>query len=236
MSEDDAVEIEFEDEDRDPSTSERDDTGGDVDAERDGESDVNVEDDATTEESHLAARIADLDAEDADTLAEEVADLEARLEERESRIETLEDELDDRDAEIDDLTERLKRKQADFQNYKQRAKRRQEEIKERAAEDLIERIVPVRDNLLRALDQEAGTDIRPGVESTLGEFDRVLEEENVETIDPEPGQDVDPRRHQVMLRVESDQPEGTIAEVYQPGYELDGSVIREAQVTVSDGQ
>ena len=102
-------------------------------------------------------------------------------------------------------------------------------------EDLIERIVPVRDNLVRALEQEEGADLRPGVESTLEEFDRVLEEENVEAIEPDPGSDVDPVRHQVMLRVGSDEPAGTIAEVYQPGYEIGDSVIREAQVTVSDG-
>jgi molecular chaperone GrpE len=242
MSEDDAVEIEFEDEDATPSTSDAD----DADDADDGDPTVGVDGrDAAargesgspdaSDEFGLAERIAELDARGVDDLADEAADLEARLAEREARIETLEAELEDREDEIDDLTERLKRKQADFQNYKQRAKRQQEQIKERAAEDLIERIVPVRDNLVRALEQEEGADLRPGVESTLEEFDRVLEEENVEAIEPDPGSDVDPVRHQVMLRVGSDEPEGTIAEVYQPGYEIGDSVIREAQVTVSDG-
>lgn len=181
-------------------------------------------DDDAASETPLADRVAAYDQE----LAAAVADLEAGVAE-------LEAQLADAEETVEDLESRLKRSKADFQNYKQRQQRKQKQIKERAAEDLVERIVPVRDNLIRALDQEDGSDIRPGVESTLEEFDRVLEEEGVDSIEPEPGAEVDPIRHQVMLRVESDQPEGTIAELYQPGYELGEKVIREAQVTVSDG-
>ena len=172
---------------------------------------------ANTDETELAARVATVDEE----LAAEVAELAARA-----------DELE---AEVDDLRAKLKRKQADFQNYKKRTKRKQEQIKERAAEDLVERLVPVRDNLLRALDQEEGADIRPGVESTLTELDRVLEDENVTVVEPEPGDEVDPHRHEVMLRVDADQPEGTVVDLYQPGYEMGGKVLRPAQVTVSSG-
>ncbi|WP_280536380.1 nucleotide exchange factor GrpE [Halopenitus sp. POP-27] len=224
MSEDDAEAIEFEDHPDAETDASTDADADDVDAD---EADATARETDDAGEPTLAGRVADLDDEDAATIAEAVADLEARVEE-------LEAETDEQAAEIADLTDRLKRKQADFQNYKQRAKRKQESIKERAAEDLIERILPVRDNLQRALEQEEGADIRPGVESTLEEFDRVLADENVEPIEPAPGTDVDPTRHQVMLRVDSDQPAGTIAEVFQPGYELGESVIREAQVTVSE--
>ena len=55
-------------------------------------------------------------------------------------------------------------------------------------------------------------------------------------IDPEPGQAVDPERHEVMMRVESEQPEGTIADVYKQGYEMAEKVIEAAQVTVSDDE
>ena len=173
--------------------------------------------------SDLAGRIAEYD----DELAEEVRALEDRAGNAEA-------ELDERESEIEDLTARLKRNQADFQNYKKRAKKRQEQLKERATEDLVERLVTVRDNLIRALDQDEGTDIRGGVESTLKEFDRILESENVAVIEPEPGEEVDPHRHEVMMRVDSDQPEGAVADVYQPGYEMGERVIRAAQVTVSD--
>jgi molecular chaperone GrpE len=172
----------------------------------------------------LAERVEEYDAD----LAEDVSELESRLAEAES-------ELDEKAARIDELEGALKRSKADFKNYKKRAKRREEEIRERATEDFVGRIVSVRDNLVRALDQDEGADIRPGIESTVEEFDRILAEENVSEIAPDPGSEVDPTRHEVLMRVDADQPEGTVAEVYRPGYEMAEAVLREAQVTVSEG-
>jgi molecular chaperone GrpE len=172
----------------------------------------------------LAARVATVDEE----LAAEVAELATRTAE-------LESEVDDLESEVEELRSKLRRKQADFQNYKKRAKRKQDQIRERAAEDLVERLLPVRDNLVRALDQEEGADIRPGVESTLTELDRVLDDENVSVIEPEPGEEVDPHRHEVMMRVDAGQPEGTVVDLYQPGYAMAEKVLRPAQVTVSTG-
>ena len=151
-----------------------------------------------------------------------------------AEVAALESELETQRAEVDELTSKLARVRADFSNYKQRAKRKREEIRERASESLVERIVPVRNDLLRALAQDEDSDIRPGVTSTLEKLDEVLGEEGVEPINPEPGDEVDPTRHQVMLRVESDQPAGTVHEVYEPGYEMGDRVLIEAQITVSD--
>lgn len=203
-------------------------TDSDVAAER---SDVEPESTESTEptEASVDDGLADSVSKHDEELAEEVADLEAALA-------TAETELAEKRSEVEDLEERLKRKQADFQNYKKRAKKRQTQLKERATEDLVERVVTIRDNLIRALDQDEDADIRPGIESTLEEFDRILADENVELIEPEPGEDVDPTRHQVMMRVESDQPEGSIVDVYQPGYEMAEKVIREAQITVSQDE
>ena len=172
----------------------------------------------------LAARVEDHDAD----LAAEVAAVESRLAEAES-------ELDAKEERIRELEDALARSKADFKNYKKRAKRREEQIRERATEDFVGRIVSVRDNLVRALEQDEDADIRPGVESTVEEFDRILAEEDVTEISPEPGSDVDPTRHEVLMRVDADHPEGTVAEVYRPGYEMAGAVLREAQVTVSEG-
>ncbi|SFG78218.1 molecular chaperone GrpE [Halopelagius inordinatus] len=180
--------------------------------------------DAPSTDEALAARVAAYDEE-----------LAADVESLQRRVSDLESELDASNEQVEDLSSRLKRTQADFQNYKKRAKNKQEQIRERATEDFVGRVVAVRDNLVRALEQDEDADIRPGVESTLEEFDRILSSENVATIDPEPGADVDPTRHEVMMRVDSDQPEGTVADVYQPGYEMAEKVIREAQVTVSTG-
>jgi molecular chaperone GrpE len=140
------------------------------------------------------------------------------------------------DAErIAELETQLARKQADFENFKKRLNRRRAEERERATEDLVTRLLGVRDDLARALDQEGDADIRGGVDSTLTEFDRVLEDEGVDEIVPDPGTEVDPSRHEVMLRVDSDEPEDRIAEVFRLGYEMGGKVLRPAQVTVSDG-
>ena len=152
-----------------------------------------------------------------------------------SRVEALETERDDLRERVEEAESRLKRTQADFQNYKKRAKKKQDQIRERATEDFVERVVTVRDNLVRALEQDEDADIRDGVESTLREFDRILDAENVATIDPDAGEDVDPHRHEVMMRVDSDHPEGTVADVFQPGYEMAEKVIRPAQITVSTG-
>lgn len=153
------------------------------------------------------------------------------------RIEALETELDEREDRIEELESRLKRTQADFQNYKKRAKKRREQVEKRATEDLVTRLLDVRDNLKRAVeeDSEDVASLQEGVEMTLLEFDRVLEGEDVNEIAPEPGTETDPQRHEVMLRVESDQPENTVAEVYTPGYEMGEKVLRAAQVTVSEG-
>ncbi len=152
-----------------------------------------------------------------------------QLEDAEARIESLEDE-------VDDLESRLKRKQADFENYKKRQQREQDRIRERATEDLVERLLDVRDNLDRAL--EEGDDVeslRDGLRVTAQEFDRVLDAEGVTTITPDPGTAVDPTRHEVVFRTEADTPEGTVAELYRPGYAMNDAVLRAAQVSVSTG-
>ena len=172
-----------------------------------------------------------------DELAEDVAAVADAVEDLAERVERLEDDLDERDAEIEDLESRLKRKQADFQNYKKRREREEEKLRERATEDLVERLLDVRDDLDRALDDDHdGEAVRDGVEMTLDEFDRVLGAENVEPIDPAPGEEVDPGRHEVVATLDADQPEGTVADVYQPGYEMAEKVLRTAKVTVSDGE
>ena len=201
----------------------------------DAESSVS-NDDAGAADGEAADAAAEAVPNVADRVAEYDEELAAEVSELESRVESAESELDAKDERIEELEAALKRSKADFKNYKKRAKKRQDEIRERATEDFVERVVSVRDNLVRALDQDEDADIRPGIESTLEEFDRVLEEENVDPIDPEAGTDVDPTRHEVLMRVDDERPEGTVVDVYRPGYEMAGSVLREAQVTVSTGE
>ena len=167
------------------------------------------------------------------TPAAEVADEIATLR---FEVDTLESDVAEYEQELEDLKSRIRRKQADFENYKKRMQKRREEEQARATEDLVTRLLDVRDNLTRALEQDEDTDIRDGVDSTLKQFDRILEDENVEPVEPEPGDEVDPERHEVLVRMDSEQPPGTIAQVHRPGYEMAGKVIRTAQVAVSEGE
>jgi len=235
MSDDDAVDVEVESPDDAGADASADDAPETRSA---GTSDASGTSDAAR--SNGAVEAATAATADGDTLSEAVAEHDEALAQE---VAALEDEfaetqeaLFDAEAEVEELTSKLARVRADFSNYKQRAKRKQEEIRERASEALVERIAPVRNDLLRALDQDEGSDLRPGVESTLEKFDEVLTDEGVESIAPDPGDDVDPARHQVMLRVDSDRPEGTVHEVYEPGYEMGDRVVSEAKVTVSDGE
>ena len=150
-------------------------------------------------------------------------------------IDRLEQQVSEYSEEAEDLESRLARKQADFQNYKKRQKQRLEDEKQRATEDLVGRLLDVRDNLARALEQDEGADIRGGVESTLEQFDQQLDRENVERIEPRVGDDTDPHRHEVLATIASEQPEGTVAQIHRPGYLMGEKVLRPAQVAVSDG-
>ena len=175
-------------------------------------------------DEELVERVADADPE---TIAREIASL------RSARHDA-EDAAAEYEERVEDLEGKLKRKQAEFQNFKKRMERKHEEEKERATEELVERLLDVRNNLVRALEQDEDADIRGGVRSTLDQFDRVLDAENVTSIEPGPGAEVDPQRHEVLMRVESDQPAGTVDELHRPGYEMAGKVLQAAQVTVAD--
>ena len=135
---------------------------------------------------------------------------------------------------IDELESSVKRSRADFQNYKKRMADREAQVQKQATAAAIERVVEVRDNLMRALAQDVASDIRPGVESTLEAFDRALDALGVEVIAPTPGEAVDPHRHEVLARVPADTEAGTVADVARQGYLLDEKIIQTAQVTVSE--
>jgi molecular chaperone GrpE len=196
------------------------------DAERVAESSVDKEAELDGEiDEELVQRVAESDPE---SVARELAALR-------TRVDALEGQLQAREAEAEELESKLKRKQADFQNFKKRMEKRREQERQRATEDLVERLIDVRDNLVRALDQDEDADIRGGVETTLRVFDDAFDAENVDVVEPEAGTEVDPHRHEVLARVESDAPDGTIADVHRAGYVMADKVLRPAQVTVSEG-
>lgn len=213
------------------------DTAAATDADGDGESATGEQ--ARANDADVASLreelLEDVRESDPGELADELAARQLAIEDLQRQLADLEAAIEEKDEQIEDLTSRLKRKQADFQNYKKRMERKREDEKRRATEDLVERLLDVRDNLERALEQGDPKALREGVESTFRQFEGELDRENVEAIEPEPGDAVDPERHEVLARIDADQPEGVIADVHRPGYEMGEKVLRPAQVAVSDG-
>jgi molecular chaperone GrpE len=148
-------------------------------------------------------------------------------------------ELEERTAKEEEYLDLLQRTQADFINYKHRVEREREEQTKFANADLILKLLPVLDNLNRAVEtmsQEiARADWAKGIELIRKKLTAVLEEEGVSVIEAE-GKDFDPWEHEAVYYEESaEYEEGKIKDVFKNGYRLNGRVIRPAQVAVSKG-
>ncbi len=159
--------------------------------------------------------------------------------ELELRGDQLQAELEAARQEAAEHLETAQRVKAEFENYRKRVARDQAEMAARAGERIIAEILPVLDNLERAIDHvTAGGDLKQlleGVEMVHRQMLDVLKKEGVEVIDPF-GQPFDPAVHQAVGQREDESvPEGTVVEVYQKGYELAGKVVRPAMVVVSTG-
>jgi molecular chaperone GrpE len=130
------------------------------------------------------------------------------------------------------------RAQADAQNVKRRAEQDVEKARKFALEGFAKDLLPVVDNLERALQATEGGDeavqaIAQGVELTLKSFLDVMTKNKVETLDPQ-GEPFDPNLHQAMSMVENPDVEpNTVIAVMQKGYVLNGRLVRPAMVMVS---
>lgn len=130
------------------------------------------------------------------------------------------------------------RAKAEAQNTKRRAELEVEKARKFALEGFSRDLLPVVDNLERALESAAGDDeaIKPiaeGVELTLKSFLDALRRFNIEPVDPE-GEPFDPELHQAVSIVENPEVEpNTVIAVMQKGYTLNGRLVRPAMVMVS---
>lgn len=140
-------------------------------------------------------------------------------------------------AEKDALYEKLARVQADFQNANRRMERDNTQRLGIAIGSFIRDLLPVVDNLERALqvDPEApSSHVLGGVQATLDSFLQTLGRQQVERITPEPGTPFDPNEHEALMQQPSDQyDEPTVTQLFQAGYRHAGRTIRPAQVAVS---
>ena len=138
-------------------------------------------------------------------------------------------------AEVERLQEQLLRTQAELINFRKRVQKERVELATMAQAELLERLVPVLDDLERAVDSDA-EDIRTyqaGMEIILRTVQSVLEKIGVERLEPV-GEPFDPQFHEAIARAETDEvPEGHVLEVYQPGYRLRERLVRPATVVVA---
>jgi molecular chaperone GrpE len=141
------------------------------------------------------------------------------------------------EAEIVEQKDRYLRLAADFDNYR---KRLAQEIERRAAaqkEEFIRELLPVIDNLERALATDASTSpeqLRQGVQLTLQQLHQLLRRHGIEPQESL-GRPFDPHWHEaVAARREPGQPDHAVLEVYQRGYQQGDVVFRPAKVVVND--
>jgi molecular chaperone GrpE len=140
-------------------------------------------------------------------------------------------------AERDALKEQLLRARADFDNYRKRMMRETERVRKTAAEALIADLLPVIDNLERALDHacDAPGGLGEGVEMVVNQLREVLARHGLQPI-PAQGLPFDPNVHEAVMQVEcAEMAPGHVAQVLQKGYRLGDYVLRPAKVAVSCG-
>jgi molecular chaperone GrpE len=130
------------------------------------------------------------------------------------------------------------RAQADLENYRKRAQREKEDLARFANEGILREILPVMDNLERAVEhagaeKEGNGGLVQGVEMTLTQFRKVLEKFGVVAI-PALGEPFDPARHEAVGQVETDKfPPNAVAQELQRGYLLNDRLLRPSMVMVA---
>jgi len=143
------------------------------------------------------------------------------------------------ESKADENYERLLRLTAEFENYKKRSEREMSDYRKFANESLMKEILPVVDNLERALaieckqDDEAFKGLREGVEMTLKGLTDSLQKFGVVPLDAI-GEPFDPNFHQAVSQEESDEhPDSTVTKELQKGYLINDRLLRPSMVIIS---
>jgi molecular chaperone GrpE len=137
---------------------------------------------------------------------------------------------------LEDLRQTLLRRQADFDNYRKRVEKERSEDSRRSTARVIEALIPVVDSFDQALASHREPEYanyRKGFELIHKQLIDNIAKLGAERIDPI-GMTFDPHLHQAMDRTETaEKDEGTILQVFQPGYVFHGRVLRPAMVRVA---
>ena len=179
---------------------------------------------------------------------DEDASNEAEIEEATERADSVEEQAAEQEApeadddplahaqrERDEYLDLARRSQADFENYRKRAAKEAVAAGQRAKSGLVRELLPVVDNLERALAsaQDGEQHLAEGVRLVHSELIAVLERNGVEQFDPK-GESFDPSYHEALsTRSEDGAGPGVVLDVIEKGYRSNGTVLRPARVVVS---
>jgi molecular chaperone GrpE len=161
----------------------------------------------------------------------------AQAEQAEKSIAELEERLALLERERAEVIDDLKRVAADFDNYRKRVARDQEALVARAHERLVKELLPVLDDLERALvaaEEHEEAQLEDGVRLVHRELRDALSKEGL--VEIETDGEFDPHVHEALLTQPSKEGDGAILQVIQKGYRLGDRVLRPARVVVSQGQ
>ena len=151
-----------------------------------------------------------------------------------AKIAELEAKLADAEKSLAEQNDRYMRMAAEYDNFRKRSAKEKEGIYADAYADALKSILPIIDNLERAVGVEGADAVAKGLEMTLKGASEALEKMGVEAFG-ESGDAFDPNMHSAMMMVDDEsRKEGEIVTVFQKGYKKGDKIIRYAMVTVAN--
>lgn len=159
---------------------------------------------------------------------------ESLIDEIKSENEKLAKENTRLDSENQAFKDRLARTVAEYDNFRKRTAKEKEGIYTNACEDILKELLPVLDNLERAITVEGSVDdLKKGIEMTIKQFNGALEKLEVEEIKSDG--EFDPNVHNAVMHVDDEQYEkNQVVEVFQKGYKRGDKVLRHSMVKVAN--
>ena len=153
--------------------------------------------------------------------------------EQKQEVINLKKELEQKSQTIEELTDTLKRLQAEFENYKKRVDKEKTEFVKYASAGVIANMLPALDSFEIALKNTSDKDkFIEGMKMVYAQIYSMLEAEGLRPIKAT-DEKFDPYKHEVLMKEESDKPEGTVLEEFQKGYMLNDKVLRFSKVKIS---
>lgn len=139
------------------------------------------------------------------------------------------------EQQVKEANDKYLRLMAEYDNYRKRSQKEREALYGDIKADVLNKFLPVYDNLVRALDQPTEDEAyRKGVEMIMAQFNKTMESLGVTEIESV-GQPFDPNLHNAVMHVEDEtKGENEIVEVFQKGFKLGEKVIRFAMVKVAN--